>query len=162
MQIIDKQGYEALTFRTLASMLGVTPMAIAYHIGTRDQMLGDLAAQAFEDVADDVIPGTPSTELRQYLVRYSERALENTDLVRFMLSRPNFLPKVLEDFTAQIRVRTQSLNKGDPDGVMLNLVIDYIHGFVFAADAAPPDIDLSIQDCMKSIDWLIDTLPHRK
>ena len=136
-------------------------MAVSYHVGSREQMLCDLAAQVFEGIASSVPEGTPGSELRSFLVRYSERALGNAGLVRFMLTNPDFIPKVLSEFTAQVRTRTRAINDGDTDDVMLNLLIDYVHGFVLSADAAPAGVSLTVEDCMKSIDWLMEALASR-
>lgn len=156
--ILATQGLEKLTFRALAAELGVTAMTAKYHVSSREQLLSDLAAQIFEGIDANVSSETPSAELRQLLMRYSERALMNADLVRFLLSKPNCMPTVLNEFTSQIRQRTQAINSGDPGDVMLNLLIDYVHGFVFAADAAPTEINLTLADCMRSIDWLMDVM----
>ena len=159
--ILQTEGLERLTFRALAAALGVTAMAVKYHVGSREELLRDLAADAFKGLDASVPAGTQSAELRQYLLRYCRRALRNVGLVRFMLSDPKHLPKVLCDYTAQVRLRTQAINDGDRNDVLLNLLIDYIHGFVFAADAAPSEISPAVKDCMKSIDWLIDALESR-
>jgi len=136
-------------------------MAVSYHVGSREQMLCDLAAQVFQGVAVNVPEGTPGAELRHFLIRYIELALQNVGLVRFMLTNPNFMPEVVTEFTAQVRIRTQAVNHGDADDVMLNFLIDYIHGFVFSADAAPAGVNLTVEDCMKSIDWLMAALKTR-
>lgn len=136
-------------------------MAVSYHVGSREQMLCDLAARAFEGVASTVPESTPVAELRLYLVRYCELAMQNAGLVRFMLTNPDFMPRVLREFTDQVRARTQAVNDGDADDVMLNLLIDYVHGFVLSADAAPAGVSLTVEDCMRSIDWLMEVLKSR-
>jgi len=159
--ILETQALDKLTFRALAAELGVTAMAAKYHVGSRDQMLSDLAAQIFEGIDADVSGETLSAELRRLLVRYCELVLKNADLVRFLLSKPDCMPKVLSEFTSQVRQRTQAMNDGDTGDVMLNLLIDYIHGFVFAADAAPREVTLTLDDCMRSIDWLMNVTESR-
>lgn len=154
--ILVTQGLEKLTFRALAAELGVTAMAAKYHVGSRDDLLSDLATQIFEGIDTNISGATPREELRQLLVLYSEIALMNADLVRYLLSKPNGLPKVFSNYTSLVRIRTQAINGGDPGDVMLNLLIDYVHGFVFAADAAPSEIGLNLEDCMRSIDWVLD------
>ncbi|WP_299474968.1 TetR/AcrR family transcriptional regulator [uncultured Roseibium sp.] len=156
--ILETYGLEELTFRSIAAKLGVTAMAVKYHVGSREQLLRDIAAQTFEGIDASVSVGTPRAELRLLLVRYIELALKNADLVRFLLSTPNCMPQSLRDFTSQVKYRTQALNGGDPGDVMLNLLIDYIHGFVFAADAAPNEISLTLDQCLNSIDWLMDVM----
>ncbi|WP_341366186.1 hypothetical protein [Yoonia sp. BS5-3] len=160
--VLETHGLEKLTFRALAAKLGVTAMAAKYHVGSRDQLLSDLAAQIFEGIDAGDAGETPSAELRQLLVRYSELALKNADLVRFLLSNPNCMPKALGEFTTQVRRRTQAINHGDAGDVMLNLLIDYVHGFVFAADAAPTGVNLTLDNCMSSIDWLMDVMESRR
>lgn len=161
MSVIETRGLVQLSFRTLAAELGVTAMAVSYHVGSREQMLCDLAARAFEGVASTVPESTPVAELRLYLVRYCELAMQNAGLVRFMLTNPDFMPRVLREFTDQVRARTQAVNDGDADDVMLNLLIDYVHGFVLSADAAPAGVSLTVEDCMRSIDWLMEVLKSR-
>ncbi len=137
-------------------------MAVKHHVGSRDQLLSDLAAHIFEGIDAGVAGETPSAELRQLLVRYSGLTLKNADLVRYLLSNPNCMPKALSEFTTQIRRRTQAINHGDSDDAMLNLLIDYVHGFVFAADAAPTEVSLTLENCMNSIDWLLDVMESRR
>ncbi len=153
--IMTTQGLENVTFRTLALQLGVTPMAARYHVGNRDQMLSDLAAEIFAGLDAGVSNETPIDGLRQLFMRYGDLALQNADLVRFLLSKPDCMPSVLSRFTSQVRLKTQALNHGDADDVLLNLLIDFIHGFVFAADATSHDNTLTLTDCMRSIDWVL-------
>lgn len=158
MGIIEEDGLDALSFRSLAAKLGVTPMAVSYHVGNRNQMIADLIAQSFEGIATEVPDGTPSQKLRFLLLRYCEVALASSSLVRCMLSDQKLMPEAVLQFGELVRQQTRALNDTDDGEVMLNLVIDYVHGFVFAATAAPPDIKLSTGDCAKSLDWLLDMI----
>ncbi len=148
--VIEEGGLDALSFRALAVRLGVTPMAVSYHVGSRDQMIADLIAQSFEGVASDVPEGTPSEKLRFLLLRYCEVALAHSSLVRCMLSDPKKIPEAVQQLSELVRQQTRSLNDGDKGDVMLNLLIDYTHGFVFSAAAAPPQIKLTLDDCAKA------------
>lgn len=158
MTMIEENGLDALSFRTLATRLGLTPMAISYHVGNRDQMIADLLVQSFEGIAEDVPDGTPSQKLRFLLLRYCDAALAKPSLVHCMLHDPTMMPEVILELNELIRQQTQTLNGADDGDVMLNLLIDYVHGFVFSAVAAPPHIRLTTEDCAKSIDWLLDMM----
>lgn len=155
MDIIKEDSVDALSFRILARRLGVTPMTVSYHVGSRDQMIAELIAQHFTDIATVVPDGTPGQKLRFLLLRYCEAALANSSLVRCMLRDPNQMPEAILHLTKLIRCETQTLNEGDEGDVMLNLVVDYVHGFVFAAAAAPPHVKLTTDDCARSLDWLL-------
>ena len=161
LTIIEDGGLNDLTFRALAAKLGVTPMAVSYHVGSRDQMIAELIERAFEGVASDVPNGSPSEKLRFLLLRYCEVALTNSSLVRCMLAEPKLMPKSVLLLTDQVRQQTQKLNMGDMDDVMLNLVIDYVHGFVFSTDAAPKHVKLTLEDCARVLDWLIGMTGRR-
>ena len=47
LPIGQDKGVDALSFRMLADRLGVTPMAVAYHAGSKKQLLSDLVEHAF-------------------------------------------------------------------------------------------------------------------
>ena len=143
--MIKTEGLEKLTFRALAAKLGVTAMAIKYHVGSREELLCDLVADAFKGIEANIQCSSPYTELKHYLAQYSGYALQNASLVRFMLGNPDFIPKILHEYTSHIRQRTQAINNGDPEDVLLNLLIDYIHGFILSAEAAPSNIKLTLK-----------------
>lgn len=51
LALADAEGLEALTIRRLAADLGVTPMAIYWHVRNKDELLEGVAARLLEDVA---------------------------------------------------------------------------------------------------------------
>lgn len=161
MEIVRTGGVEAVSFRVLAKELGVTPMAVRYHVGSRDQMIADLIEQAFADIALEPPEGTPGQRLRHLLLSYCDLAVANSKLVQSMLQDPAKMPDALTRFTDMVRRETRRLNDGDEADVMLNLVIDYIHGFVFVAAAAPAQTPLARADCARSLDWLLEKVGAR-
>ena len=50
LAIIDAEGLEALSIRKLAARLGVTPMAIYWHVRNKDELLDGVAASIFEGI----------------------------------------------------------------------------------------------------------------
>ncbi|MEP3277678.1 MAG: hypothetical protein ABJN26_13775 [Stappiaceae bacterium] len=166
MGIINQEGVDALSFRVLAKKLGVTAMAVRYHVGSRDQMIADLIELAFAGV-DEEPPAaqrreTPGQRLRYLLLKYCDRALERAELVRCILRDPTKMPTSLVRLTDLIRCETRTLNDGDDGDVMLNLMIDYVHGFVFAAISAPAHMTLTNEDCARSLDWLLERVERAK
>jgi len=55
LRIIDEEGEKALSYRVLAKLLGVTPMAVSHHVGNKRVMLGSLIALGFEGVQQERI-----------------------------------------------------------------------------------------------------------
>lgn len=155
--ILEDKGEEALTFRTLATKLNVTPMAVAYHSGTRHQLLEALIAGAFSTVTSPATGSTPTERLRDLLLRYCTLALNHAALIRCILHTPTLMSNDLVRYTELVRVETQALNAGDPKDVMLNLLIDYTHGFIFSAVAAPSDIAPTLAMYENSLDWVLKT-----
>jgi AcrR family transcriptional regulator len=145
-RIIEVDGIDALSFRSLAAKLGVTPMAVSYHVGSRDEMVADLLTQSFKDIDKVVSEGTPTQKLRTLLVNYCAVALEHAGLVQCMLNNPTLMPQSILLFGELVRQQTKKLNDGDEGDAMLNLVIDHLHGFAFSAIAAPLHIVLTTND----------------
>lgn len=64
VQIGDREGLEAASFRRLAAELGVTPMAVHHHASDRDGLYTEMLAALMDDfdVFAGVDPGLPWTE----------------------------------------------------------------------------------------------------
>ncbi|SPJ30362.1 TetR/AcrR family transcriptional regulator [Falsiruegeria mediterranea] len=155
LPIVQRDGIEALSFRTLADQLGVTPMAVTYHSGSRQQLLADLVAVAFKDTLGQVDGATASDRVRQILTAYYTRALANAHLLRAVLSDPSLMSVDLKHVTGALGTCTKDLNDGDAGSVLLHLLIDYTHGFVLSAASDETDT-LTIDDYLRGINWVLD------
>ena len=156
--VIESAGLEGLSFRSLAKELGVTPMAIRYHVGSRDRMVADLIEHSFRSVIAETPTELPAQKLSSLLLGYCDLALANSSLVLCMLHNPKLMPESIIQFTDLVRQQTQALNSGDKDDAMLNLLIDHLHGFVFSATAASSNLILTKDDYAKSLNWLLDLI----
>ena len=155
LSLAQKQGVEAISFRRLSQDLKVTAMAVSYHAGNRKQMLSDLVRLAFEDVSGGETGGSAEENLRRLLSAYCSRALQHSSLVRAMLADPTLMSSDITALTDEIRKNTQDLNDGDAGDTLLNLLVDYTHGFVFSAAAAPTGNAPTSDDFLRSLDWLL-------
>jgi TetR/AcrR family tetracycline transcriptional repressor len=54
LALADAEGLEAVTIRRLAARLGVTPMAIYWHVRNKDELLDGMAARIFDEVDPSV------------------------------------------------------------------------------------------------------------
>ncbi len=155
LSIMSESGVEAVSFRKLAETLGATPMAIKYHVGSKQELLKGLVEIAFKGIADQRVGDTPQDRLRNALALYCDRALENANLIRCILGDTSLMSRDIIELTDNLRLDTCLLNKGDQADVMLNLLVDYTHGFVFAAASASPDNCPTVEGYLRSLDWVL-------
>jgi TetR/AcrR family tetracycline transcriptional repressor len=57
LALADDEGVEAVTIRRLASLLGVTPMALYWHFKNKDELMWALADHMLLGVTADISPG---------------------------------------------------------------------------------------------------------
>jgi AcrR family transcriptional regulator len=92
LAIADEAGLEQLSFRRLASRLGVTPMALYRHVEDKDALLegiGDLALARLELTAPT---GDWREQPRATARSFRALALAHPAAVRLFVSRPLFTP----------------------------------------------------------------------
>jgi hypothetical protein len=140
-------GQTTLSFRSLATAHGVTPMAIAHHIGTRDQLLADLIALCFAPLTPPSSGDTPPARLRDLLTRYCQTVLHHPNLIPLTFANPALMTGPLRDLTDRLRADL-------PSDIVLNLTIDYTHGFTLSA-AAPPGVGPTLSDYLAGLDWIL-------
>ncbi|WP_298962142.1 TetR/AcrR family transcriptional regulator [uncultured Roseibium sp.] len=160
--LLQQKGLEAVSFRRLADNLGVSAMAIKYHIGSQQELLSALVEHSFKDTLGTIKGESPAERLRHVLSMYCIRALENPNAIRCILNDASLMSLEIIEITEEIRKYTRLLNDDDPDDVLLNLLVDYTHGFVFSAVAAAPNTCLTQEDYLRSIDWTLSLCKDQK
>ncbi len=154
LPIVQKQGADALSFRLLAEKLKATPMAVTYHTGNKRQLLADLVRLAFKDTLSDIADRSPTQKAHGILLAYCQRALLNANLLRVVLEDVSFMSEDLIRITDELQACTQQIDNGDADNVLLYLLIDYTHGFVFSATNSESN-PLTIKDYLPGIEWIL-------
>lgn len=64
LQVIDREGLDALTMRRLATELGVDPMTVHYHADGKDRLLDGVAELLWEEIDRPELSGDPTDTLR--------------------------------------------------------------------------------------------------
>ena len=59
LALADAEGLDALTIRRLATELGVTPMALYWHVRNKDELLDGLADQLWGEIGTEFDPAAP-------------------------------------------------------------------------------------------------------
>ncbi len=155
LPLLTEGGVEAVSFRKLAEALGATPMAVKYHVGNKQELLKSLVEMAFGGIADGSVGDTPQARLRNALELYCDRALQHANLVGCILGDTSLMSRDIIQLTDSLRLDTSRLNNGDQNDVLLNLLVDYTHGFVFAAASASPDNCPTSEGYLRSLDWVL-------
>ena len=139
--------------------MGVTPMSITYHVGTRAQLLRALVEKVYAGVA--VIPefAEPNLRMRGLLQRYCESVTAHPHLALCILADPSLWSEELKVLTAAIRECLRELRVPPADlETVLGVMIDYVHGFAFSAAASrrrtSKDATPTLDDFLAGLDWL--------
>lgn len=164
LRLIDSHGARGLSFRALAVELGVSPMAVAHHVGTRHELLKAVVERVYHGVATD--PGGasgPLERLHLLLTAYIRRTIEHPNVAWAVLGDPRLRSSDLESLTAELRSTIRGI--GVPADLLdpaVGAVIDYTHGFALAVATQEPSSDgessapgLSVTDYQRGLSWLL-------
>ncbi|NVO58087.1 TetR/AcrR family transcriptional regulator [Rhodobacteraceae bacterium B1Z28] len=154
LPIVQSKGVYALSFRILADQLGVTPMAVTYHAGSKKRLLSDLVELAFAGVLDGVDGGTPVKRARGIMATYYGYALKNANLLRAILDDVTLMSADLINVAVELKASTDHLENSDGGDVLVHVLIDYAHGFVLSASSGE-DNPLTIDGFLRGIDWIL-------
>ncbi|CAA9402769.1 MAG: hypothetical protein AVDCRST_MAG03-1342 [uncultured Rubrobacteraceae bacterium] len=135
LALADAEGLGAVTIRRLAKRLGVTPMALYWHFGSKDELLEGMAAGIFEEIdlsTDasatwqeqlrallgsmlDVLRAHPSTAvLLSTRTVSSEGSLRATEVLLDVLGRAGFSPAEATQVARHAVSAVTSLVSGEP------------------------------------------------
>jgi AcrR family transcriptional regulator len=90
LQILDRDGFEALSMRRLGKELGVDPMAIYYHIPNKAALLDALVEVVMKEIDTNVDDPTRSIPDRLFTAAqvYREALLAHPSLIPAVANRP--------------------------------------------------------------------------
>ena len=92
LQIVDAEGVEALSFRRLAADLGVTPMAVYWHVQDKAELLDLIGERVLEAVDVPPAEGDWRTQLREVHRAMLGPLLEHPNAVELVIGRARFGP----------------------------------------------------------------------
>lgn len=91
-QLLDEEGFDAVTMRRVADAVGITAMAIYRHFQDRETLLKALADDGFEELAAQLEHRRFSGSIEKKLVNmgevYLDHALANPRLFELMFLKP--------------------------------------------------------------------------
>jgi TetR/AcrR family transcriptional regulator, tetracycline repressor protein len=138
-ELLAEQGVEAVTMRSLAHRLGVSPNALYSHVTSKTELIDDMLDDVLARVqTPDPQSGDPRTGLHTLMTSTYEVLLAHQDLVPLYLARqgargPNaqHLGEIMTSLLARAGV------SGPPAREALRVLIVYTIGFASFATRGP-------------------------
>lgn len=162
LELLNNSEGQSVSFRLIAQQLGVTAMAVAHHVGSRREMLSQIATGVFSDMAEAAKGKTPAERLRFLLGRYCEVVLAHPGLLRCILADPELFPEQLARLTELIRSNIAALTTYEQPDMLLNVIVDYTHGFALSVTAGVNDAQAQLSSYRQGLDWIISRIPARQ
>jgi len=92
LEIIDKDGVEALSMRRLGNALGCDPMSLYRHAPTKAALLDSVAESVLAELTVDVTDEDWAGQLRRLAHQFRALALAHPNLVGLLVTRPLSTP----------------------------------------------------------------------
>src|SRR5882757_8534491 len=160
LALIDRDGLEGFSLRQLARHLGVFPTALYWHLpGGRNELLGDVAATAFHNVARPFKLGDDwASWLRELFRRYRHSLHRHPNIAPLLGAQLVSNSGVNPDLVEQILTVLESAGFSGPRLIdAYNAVVAAMLGFVTLELAPVPDEDptdwaVKFEDSIRSLD----------
>ena len=96
LEIVDRDGLDALTMRALGRELGVDPMAVYHHLPNKAAILDGVVEAVLREVPLDAPPGRPWTERLAVVARgYRDALRAHPNALPVVATRPDVTPTAL-------------------------------------------------------------------
>ncbi|GHC40326.1 TetR family transcriptional regulator [Gemmobacter nanjingensis] len=132
LDLLDREGANALTMRALAERLGINPMTIHHHFGGRDGLIGAISDVAYTQVTAPV-DGTPIDRISGLLKAYHAQVLRHPALTMLIFSRPIVFPQQADRITKEISALLAEIglptHRTEP---WRDILVDFTHGAALA------------------------------
>jgi len=134
LKIIDKEGVNHLSMRTLAKKLKVDPMAVYHYIPSKEILLEEIVAFVFSEL-DSNHPAKKNwkEKIKVLLDNYRNLVKQHPNLIYFILTAPSYSLKPSLEFNENLFSCLSESPLPKRKTILLgNLLIDYLHGYSLA------------------------------
>jgi len=129
LELLESDGFAAVTMRGIAKRLKVDPMALYHYFDDRNAVLVAAAAFVYESLEVPAATGWRQ-RLRALAIAYVDMAARFGELMRYLIANADAVPEPVQIFNAKfaealggLRVRTAARDA----------FVDLLHGFAMAA-----------------------------
>ncbi|WP_370208991.1 TetR/AcrR family transcriptional regulator [Pararhodobacter marinus] len=141
LDLLDREGADALTMRALAERLGINPMTIHHHFGGRDGLIGAMSEAVYAQVTVSE-SGTPIERIGGLLRAYHAQVLRHPALTMLIFSRPTVFPQQAERITDEISALLAEVGLLDDRAPLWrDILVDFTHGSALATAMSGDDSD---------------------
>ncbi len=132
LDLLDREGADALTMRALAESLGINPMTIHHHFGGRDGLIGAMSEAVYAQVSAPQ-DGPPIDRIGGLLKAYHGQVLRHPALTMLIFSRPSVFPQQAERITNEISDFLAEAGLPDQRArIWRDILVDFTHGAALA------------------------------
>lgn len=144
LELVDREGMDALSMRRLATTLGVDPMAIYHHLDGKEAVVAGMVELAFGELpvpAADM--GDWRARVRAVAQAYLGLALSHPNLIFHLVTSAGWAAQAALALNEALYGALEAA--GLPPRQLLaaaDLIVDYIHGYALGAasgQTSPPD-----------------------
>ncbi len=136
VRVVARDGFDGVTFRSVAAEAGVTHGLASYHFGTRDAMIHEALSWAVNHTIETSHLGSNGSRIASFasdvpkMVRDApEEAVFQFELLLRALRTPSLLPEVRESYDAYIDAVAESLRRlGVENQALARLVFAALDG----------------------------------
>jgi AcrR family transcriptional regulator len=165
MAVADAKGVGALTIRSLAAELGVTPMSVYYYVANKGEILDGIVDVVFSEI--ELSPGGPGdgdwrSEIRRRAISARRVLAHHRWAIGLLESRKSPGPANLRHHDAMIGILRGAGFSVEMTAHAYALLDSYVYGFALQEAALPFDGSDSVADVAEPImqNFSADEYPH--
>lgn len=133
IRLLDEKGPGGFSMRSLAALLGVTPMALYHHAGSRDALLSAMSETVYAGI-DHAREGSTRAQVEALLMGYCGRVLAHPGMTIAIFASPKHYKGPTERLTTRLSELLDDVGLGSELARhWLYILVDYTHGFALAA-----------------------------
>lgn len=129
LEVVDREGLEALSMRRLGAELSVDPMTIHHHVGGKERLLDGIAELLWEGVALPGASGDPIDTLRNLARSLRGLFRRHRDAAPLILRCSRLIRPQLELYRAYLDALDNSELGGREPAAVLRSVLSYALGY---------------------------------
>lgn len=131
LMILDENGSDGLSMRSLAYRLGVTPMALYKHFADKSSLLRSVSDFVYGEVTKsfEKFTGDPKEKIEFLLLTYHKAVIDHPNLSISIFEDSNGFSEEVQRITNYIRtlLAVTTLPKSKKE-MWLNILVDFTHG----------------------------------
>lgn len=128
LTVIDRDGLDALTMRTVAKELGMATMSLYRYVNDKDELEALVVEHVLAGISLTVPPGDWPSRVTELLTRMRDAVVAHSSMVPLMLRHRHSAPSSLAWVEATLAVLTDAGFTGERRVVAQRTIVSYLLG----------------------------------